>query len=467
MADVMADLVSNVVNISYRDLPPQTIEMAKKCIYNSVAVTVAGASFPGVDKIVDQFRDWGGKAESTIIMYGDRVPTRNAVIPNCYMARAWDYEEFDERTAWHLSAGIVPAAIAAAEMVGGVSGERLITAVTLGFDTFMRMALAKDTMKYKVEVPTASVTYAPFGVVAAVGKLMGLNESQMLNAMGLAGCHLPIVKAGSLGSYLMLTKNLGFGLAADTGVTAVKLSLAGVTGPTEPLEGPRGFYAFYEKGNFIRKRVLERLGQVFELDTICLKAYPCFGQTIPSAYTTVEVMKKNGIRAEDIKEIKTYVDDSAYLEMVEPVAARRRPTGLVAAQWSLPYVVATAALRGSVKMGDFTESAIKDPTVLQMAELVNPQVDQELNDLSTCVVPGKVEITTKNGRVYKGIEPHYKGHWQNPLTFDDLAAKFRECASYGSRPLPDTQTERAVSMLNNLEKTQNVSTLVEQLVIKH
>ena len=116
--DVVFALVRNVVSIRYEDLPTEAVEATKKDILDTLATTLAGSTSDGIKVVQELVCDWGGKRESTIIVYGDKVPSLNAALVNATMAHACDYDDYHSLTAIHAGVSAIPASLAIAERRG-------------------------------------------------------------------------------------------------------------------------------------------------------------------------------------------------------------------------------------------------------------------------------------------------------------------------------------------------------------
>ncbi|MFC1994471.1 MmgE/PrpD family protein, partial [Chloroflexota bacterium] len=174
----------HVTGISYKDLPAEVVDITKKCILDTVGVTLAASgTSPEAKVLVELVKEAGGTEESTILGFGGKVPSWHAGYLNGAMSHCLDYDDLYVAGGGHISAPIVPSAIAMAERCGSVNGKELITAVASGIDMFCRLGLA--TVGRKLEWMVMPI-FGVFGAAAACGKLLSLDEEQQLNAFGIA-----------------------------------------------------------------------------------------------------------------------------------------------------------------------------------------------------------------------------------------------------------------------------------------
>jgi 2-methylcitrate dehydratase PrpD len=183
--DAIVPLVRNFIKVRYEDIPSQVISATKRSILDTFAAMLAGTSAQGCPDVVAQVLEWGGKEESTLFNDRRRVPAFLAALANGMTARAVDFDDVFEPGTMHASASIVPAALAAAELRGGLEGKQFLAAVTLGIDMICRMG---RTHKIPSGLSGMNVTfqYACFGCAGVVGRILGLDEEKMIQAMGLA-----------------------------------------------------------------------------------------------------------------------------------------------------------------------------------------------------------------------------------------------------------------------------------------
>ena len=141
MADLMQDLVKHTLETRYEDLPPEAIDYAKNSILDITGIIIAGSSGEGVKEVADLVKDWGGREEATIPIYGGKVPAVGAAFAIGPMTRARDLGDIFEGAPirGHPTETIFPAALPAAELRGGITGKEFITAMAVGQDVIGRI----------------------------------------------------------------------------------------------------------------------------------------------------------------------------------------------------------------------------------------------------------------------------------------------------------------------------------------
>jgi 2-methylcitrate dehydratase PrpD len=455
--DVSFTLAENVVRVTYDDLNTVAVDMTKKDILDVLGVATAGSAALGVAEVAGLFKEWGGKKESTVIGFGCMLPSASAALVNGMMSHALDYDDGHDKSMVHAAASVVSAAFAVAQRKGGVNGKEFITAVALGVDLMSRMAMGAKT-NLRVSGWVYSSIFGYFGAAAAAGKILGLDKEKMVNALGITYSQT----AGSFQSIAdaVLTKRAQLGFAARAGAFSALLAERGITGPSNCIEGEYGIYNNYIKGEYDPNMVIADLGKRFEIEGMGFKAYPSCGYTHGPIFSTLTLMKENGIKPDDVLEINISTGRNA-ADLFEPSERKRRPPVVPDAQFSIPYTVGVAVIKGNVGIGDFTPEAIKDERVLAVAQKVNPIILPELTKRE--VDPSIVEIKTKDGRQFSMRMDNRKGTPENPMSPEEFADKFRDCLAHGRKRISKQKTEKIMQLLMNLEDVEDVGVVIRML----
>ena len=450
--DVAVNLAKNVVNVRYEDLPPEAIEVTKRDILDVIGSGLAGTSAEGSKELFEMITHWGGIEESTILLFGNKVPTLNAAMVNAAMARALELDSYHDTTA-HGSVSVFPAAYALAEKKGNVSGKALITAVALGVDVMIRLGLAPHSWLGW----SRAALHGYFGAAAAAGKILNLDEGKMVNTLGLAYS----LAAGDNQSSVdgALSKRLSSGFAAKGGVFAALLAQSGITGAENCLEGKFGLYPMFERGEYDRERIIADLGRKFMVTTTCFKPYPSCGLTHGAIDAALSAVREYDIAADDVEEVSITVGTMAYGVVCDPIDIKQKPESPVNAQFSAPYTVAAAIVGRKLNLDDFTDEAIKRTQILQLTKKVKTTMDSEM-DFSAA----KVEIKMKSGKEYSKRVDIAKGRPDNPMTTEEFNSKFWDCVGHAVKPLPRVNIEKVIELVNGLEDVNDVSSIMKLLV---
>ncbi len=448
------ELARFVNQTRYEDLPQETVKAAKRDILDTMGVGLAGSSALGISQVVDYAVEMGGKKSSTIMLYGGKVPPANAALVNASMCHALDFDDTHDKAVLHTGTVVVPAALAIAEHIGGVSGKDFITAVTLGIEIHCRLGLATKLWIGWMLTPL----YGYFGAATAAAKLLKLDETGILNAWGIAysqtAGNTEMVVSGAL------TKRLQAGFAASSGVLAGLLAQRGITGSENTFEGKAGIFNLYQRGQYDAAELTKALGESYEVANLSFKPYPCCRFNHSSINAALEIVRKYDLKPEQIEEVRVGVSSAGYVNNCEPIEVKRRPRNPVDAQFSIPYAVASALVRKRVSIKDFSEEAIKDKSVLDISARVYPFIDPEIEkEAGRGIAPSRVEVRTKTGKVYSVKINVPTGHPDNPLTDEEFDLKFQLCAASGAKTLSAKAVSKIIVMLNNLEQVEDIEAL--------
>jgi 2-methylcitrate dehydratase PrpD len=441
------DFVQSFTTTRFEDLPPAVVAAVKQEVLDSLATALGGSTKAGVGELVDMVKEWGGAKQSTVIAQGLKCPAPNAAQVNGTMIHALDYDDGHQTALVHIGCVTVSSAFAAAERMGRVSGKEFITAIALGGDFMSRLGLASRPGKSALESGWHPTTLFGFlGAAAVAARIFGLNPDKMTNALGLA-----YHQCGGAGSGVAdgaLAKRMGPGLAAKAGVTSALMAERGITGERDPLEGKTGLFNTYMGGDYDSKVLTADLGKRFEVVNIGNKPYPCCGLTHACIDATLALKAKHDIKIDKIQSVTAYGGQATY-DLSQPPEIKQNPRTIIDAQFSVPYVVAVALVKGAVTVDDFTEKAIKRVEILRVARKVSGKLAPAMNQHG--VGPGGVIITMQDGTEYTEEVEHCLGSVERPMTFEDVTRKFRECAAYALKPLPAAKVEKVIELVRRLE----------------
>lgn len=451
--DLSYYFADHVASARFEKIPPQAVDAAKKSILDTLGVTLAASGVePRVRGLVTLVLETGGRAESSIIGFGERVPAAQAAFANGAMAHCLD---FDDRTPWgaHPSSSAVPSAFALAERIGRISGAQMITAIALSQDIFTRLRCNVG----RHQDWNLSQVMGVFSAAAAASYVLKLSREQVLNALGIASMQsCGIMQAMySVGSDM---RAMYAGFTAKGAVTAALLAEKGVTGIDALFEGKAGIFNTYFGGKYERQNMLENLGAEYTGASTLYKPWPAVGISHTYIHATIELMKEHRLAASDIGQIRVWI--GAYQrQMCEPLEQRSAPATPVDAKFSLPFCVAIAAARGGMQISDFSAAGLKDPDVLAVAKKVVPVEDSSF-DWTTKSPEARVAIDTRDGRTLERIGSNVPGSPDAPISWDGIAEKFRACASVAAVPVPADRIKEAQDMARSLELLDDATALL-------
>jgi 2-methylcitrate dehydratase PrpD len=455
--DAIYDIADYIARTRYDDIPQNVIKIAKRFIIDSIGVSMAGSSAPGNGQIIDLIKGWGGKKESSIWIYGTKVPAPLAAFANSILIHSHDYDDTHDRTATHANVTALPAAMSIAEMMGS-SGKELITSVILGVDLTCRLALASHLFHGWHNTATVGI----FGATAAAGKILGLNQEQIVNAMGIAYSQAAGNRQGRQDG--ALTKRIQPAFSTKAGVTSAFLAQRGVSGAKRVIQGEWGFFRLYHdpgckfEPDKWAKDLKEGLGERFEVVNLGTKPYPCVRCSHASIDGALDLANQQNIRSEEIEEVIIFTNQRVIDTAGGPFQIRMNP--LVDAQFSIPYTVSAALTRKKINLDTFEEGSIRDPEIGKLAAKVKVVLDPEFEHSTAVEGPIKIKIRMRDGKEWNHRVERARGHSQNPLSEEELFEKFRDCLHHTVEPIPENRIGKIFSCLMELDQAKNISPLI-------
>jgi 2-methylcitrate dehydratase PrpD len=330
---------------SLRRPAPRGHRGRQKSILDTLGVILAASGVePAVRGVAELVRESGGRAESTVLGFGGKVPAVMAAFANGAMAHCLDFDDHAPE-GHHPSSSIVPAALAVAERRGGVSGRNLIAAVAAGQDMFLRL---RRNVGWKQDWHLTTVL-GVFSAAASACRVLGLDADRTVNALGIASMQScgTMELAYGVGSDL---RGLYAGFSTKGAVIAALLAEKGTTGIRSVFEGKAGVFNVYFDGAYDRAKMLQGLGTDYDGGSILYKPWPSCGASHGFIHATLGLMNEHKLALSDIAQIRVNVGDFQQ-QLCEPIASRRRPATPADAKFSIPFCVAVAATRGAVGLG--------------------------------------------------------------------------------------------------------------------
>jgi len=432
-----------VVNLSYDTLPVEVVEKAKLHLLDALGNILGAYEMPWSQMVINIVKQTGGTPQSTVMGEETKYPVVMAALANGTMAHGIDADDSGARPSWaHPGSCIIPAAFATAE-AEKCSGEDLLTAIVAGYEVGCRF----DSAMYpgmRDRGFHATGVAGTIGAVAAVGKILGLNVDEMVNAFGLAG-----IQAAGLEEWLTtgdMSKRLHAGKAAMNGVLAGLLAREGYTGPASVFEGKYGLMATHAD-HYDLGRLTEGLGIEYKILKCKFKPYACCHELCPPITMALEMQKQHGIKIEDIEKIRiglNHVTAENQLKVAEtPLHAQNHPA----------VAVAIALVEGKVFMREFFD-CYSDPRVVELGKKAEVYTDSEIDSVFPSKIGTRLEIITKD-KSYSMFEDD-----KQPITPEFIKEKFTVLSS---ELLSGDEAGEVIRLVDDLEKLDNLAKLSQLL----
>ncbi len=402
----------------YEDLPPDLVAQAKIYILDNLAAGLVGSRQPWAQIVIGLVRDLGGRGEASAFCQAWQTDVSRAALLNGTMIGAFEIEHIGHSA--HASGTAFPPALAVAER-DHRDGRALITATLVGYEVVCRIGAAQTGAVERDRGFHNPGANGPFGAAAAVGSLLGLDETRMAWALGIAGS-----SGGGLTEFVWegaMTKRIHLGRAAQLGLESALLAARGFTGPTTVLEGPYGYFHAFSPRPAVEK-LLPGLGHEWLSRRLTVKAYPSHATTQAIVHA-VRVYKDT--HPVDLSTL-TRVSVTSGGRVVEPRHFDRAPTSILGAQYSVPYALAVALVRDMSNPLVFGVDVLEDPAIRGLAAKIEAHEDNErFGDDHHGYVS---EITLEFGdRSVRLLADGFPGALAQPLDFAGITEKFTRFAT--------------------------------------
>jgi len=438
----------------YHSVPSEVRERAKELMLDACGIAFASHDYPFAAPALAACAALDEGGASSVIGSALRLPTRNAILANGILIHGLDFDDTHPRGVIHATTSVLPTVLAVAAQHGR-SGTDLVAAYVLGVEIATRLgAVAKGGFHQVGFHPTGLI--GTFGCAIAAGWLMGLDEAQYVDVQGLAMS----MASGSLeflndGAW---NKRMHPGWAGVAGVTAATLGRHGYRGTRLAYEGRFGLYPSHlgAVGGFDLSIATGGLGEQWEVPNISVKPLPACHFTHAPIDAAIRLYQQ-GVRPEDIASVEVLVPKEVIKTVCEPESQKRRPANSYEAQFSIPYLVANALLKGRLALEDIDTPALSDPRTLDLAARIRYAADPASSFPK--YYDGEVVVELNNGQTVRAREAINRGSADRPLTRDDIIAKFRINAARYDDGGKLAQIERALLEVESLSASELAAVL--------
>lgn len=452
-------LCQTTIETRFEDLAESNVQNAKNRIIDVLGCIAAGAKAECNPKLVQLIKDWGGKEESSILIYGGKTVSHNAALVNSVMARSFDFESLGPLVDGkcmpaHISGTTVVTAITMGEAFN-ISGRELITALLSGDNLTARIIASESTGGLPPGWDSVG-TANSFGAASIASKIMGLNLGQLKNALGLVFNQM----SGSMQNIMdgAPAFKLLQGLSARNGIISAQLAKAGWSGPDDPLFGDKSYFNLFSGGCGNPDILTKDLGKKYYSDAH-FKIHPCCAVSHASVDCAVFIANNHNLDYREIDEIVLYVSTSGLNSfLTQPIELEN--FSHIKAAFNYKFPVATALMNKSVKPEHFSEENIKDPEV---HKIINKIKLEQLPGVERELLCARLKVTMKNGDKYEKLIDSPKGEpVGNPLSKDEIVDKFFSNLEY-SQKIDRAKGEKLLSLLDKLEELENIKEVIDLL----
>jgi len=376
VTEALADYISST---RPKDLTPVAREMARRCILDLVGAAAAGfetAAARAVRNVVPRIFARGAAA----VWFSDwRLQGSPAAMLNSSAASALDLDDGHRAAGGHPGASIIPAAVAGAEEVEA-GAEELLAAIVIGYEVGIRVAAARD---FAALDTLSSGRWCAYGAAAAAGFLRKMAPQKLAQALAIAGVQAPGLSASGYSAVMGNNVKEGIPWSTLTGLVALDLADQGFTGPTDILDHP----SYYD-----RAAIVAGLGFGFAIEKVYFKPYSCCRWSHSALDALLGLLAEHHINPGEIRKVDVYTFSRA-TRLNNAV----NPHSLEGAQYSVPFALAVAALRGERALLPLPPECLGQPDLVAFAEKVKLHSDPDLDLSFPAKTQARVVLGTSRG----------------------------------------------------------------------
>lgn len=436
-----------IQQLRFAEVPEKTRQLVQISLLDIIGVAAGAKSNQTTAALKQYAQDHyaASKLSSRILFDGSEVHPLGAVWVGGFTVDSLDAHEGHFTSKGHAGATVVPAILAlvdACHQQGKeISGEELLTALTIGYETALRagVALMDNAAEYH-----ASGAFSGLGVVCAGARLLKLDEQQFHHALGIAeyfGPRCPMMRLVDFPSMLRDAHGAG----AYAGVNALFMAQAGVTGaPAETVEMDQLQHCWQD------------LGQRWEIDAQYFKPWPVCRWAQPALTATTALLAEHAeIQADQIEQITVETfHESMRLQGHTPANADE-------AQYGLAFPLAALISRGQVGPLEVTGEAIHAEDILAISQRIEIVEADDLSQRFPEEILSRVNIQLKDGSRFTSPITPAKGDPATAMSYQEFIAKYELLASVS---FDQPRRDAIRGSIENLQEAPDCSALLTQLL---
>ena len=437
------------LGLKYELIAQEALHQAKRSVLDTLGCAIGAYEAPGRVMCEAAAKEIGGREEATVFCSGMRTSVFNATLINSFLVRFLDFNDIGG--GGHNSDSI--SSILAISERAKASGKDFLTSVIVSYELGARVresALCTFESKGWQGEARGGLSMPP-----ALGRLMGLNEDQIANAIGLCASHsLPLGILDAHREECSMAKNLRFAFVCHDAILACTLAKQGITGPIRVVEGDAGIRQVLFQNEMDLDRMVDFSG--WRIVKTKHKFLPANYVTQGHVALTLAIVKENNLKPEDIAAVR--ITAGLREKLHTSYAAKKYPKNAESADHSVHFTHAIAIKERALTPEQYSPEKFIDPVVLDLMEKVTLEVDPKLPPSSDTV---KTEILTKDGRRFQKRADIPHGHFNDPLTDAEVEDKVRQMAA---KYMPESQIKSIIDTVWNLESLDDVGKLAALMV---
>lgn len=411
-------------NLTLSSVPPEVCHRAKLHILDALGLGLASHTYNYSERALAGAAALSSHGTCSVIGSHEKLAVRDAAMVNGILIHGLDFDDTHLASIIHPTCTSLPCALSLGELLD-VSGEDFLAAFLAGAETSIRIGGAVKGGFHHVGFHATGVV-SHFASVITAGKLLGLDEDQLVSAQGITGS-----TASGIQVFLeegAWTKRLHPGWGAVAGITAAQLAKHGYEGPTRPYEGRFGLFETHLHGEADRvdlDELTSDLGHSWRFGATALKPYPVCHFIHGCADAAIALHGE--IAGEDITSVDAYLAEPTLHIVAEPPESKERPTTDYEAKFSAQFVIATCLLKGRFGLPELLPDALADPGVKALA--LNVRCHEDPDTAFPTYFSGGVTVHLSDGRSLSRHIRINSGAGDRALEPDAVLAKFMTSAT--------------------------------------
>jgi len=437
-------LASYLIASRLEDIPEDIRHESRRSLLNLIGCAVGGSREAPVETALRALQPYFGKPSAGLLARAERMDPLHAALINGISSHVFEYDDTLPKNYIHPSPPVASALFAYAS-ANRVSGTDFIHAFLLGFETEARIGNAVYPAHYEAGWHITA-TAGVFGAAAAIGKLLGLSQQQMIWALGLAATQA----SGLRENFGYMAKSFHAGHAARNGYASAILAQSDFTAGPHSIEGPRGFAAV-TAATYDLSKITNGLGTEYQIRDNAYKPYPCGLVVHPTIDGCIELHQEHHPAPGEIKSVRVRV-----APLVLDLCNKKDITRGLEGKYSIYHSTAVGLVRGKAGLQEYTDAAVNDAAVKQVRERVTA-----ISDASITEDQSHIEVELADGRKLVKFVEESIGNLRRPLTDKQLEDKLRDQASF---VLPGPQIEKLIELCWKIDTLDDVGVLVQATV---
>lgn len=442
------------------ELPNPVVVNGKKSILDGLGLALSGSVAQSGAYVRRHLDDLAlGNGPATVIGWNRKLAPRFAAFANGVGIHADDYDDTQLAVAkdrvygllTHPTAPALPAALALGEALGS-SGAEVMLAYHIGVEVECKIAEAINPRHYQTGFH-ATATCGTFAAASVASRLMDLNVEQIQRALSIAGSQ----SAGLRENFGTMTKPFHAGRSSESGVAAAQFASYGWTATDVILEAPRGFFSA-AGGGYDSDAIQGKLGNPWTFDNpgVSIKPHPSGSLTHPGMTEMLRLIRENNIKAEDVQSVRVGTNSNMPNALIH-----HQPANELQAKFSMEFCMAILLLEGRAGLNEFNDETVLRPDVKAMIEKVDFVIDDRAEAAGFNLMTTYIDIKLNDGQTVSGLADFGKGSPAYPMSYDEVADKFLDCAEFARWDM--TRSKEVVAMVAEFDKLGDIHELMSSL----